>query len=216
MQRDPESAEPGRGSFDVHPATTLLRDILDLTGDFERHLGRELTVNPTDLEAMEELIRDGALSPTELARRLNMSTAAVTTVVDRLTAVGHVSREPNPDDRRGILVVPRPDSVRKAMATVMPMILGMDGVIAGFDAAERDTITAYLRAVADVYRAQLAPGAGAVSAPGAASSSGAASVPGTASVPGAASLSGAASVPDTASSSSTASTSSAASAPDAP
>ena len=158
MQRVPESAAPGRGSFAVHPATTLLRDILDLTGDFERHLGRALTVNPTDLEAMEELIRDGALSPTELARRLNMSTAAVTTVVDRLTAVGHVSREPNPDDRRGILVVPRPESVRKAMATLMPMILGMDAVVSGFDEAERETITAYLRAVADVYRAQLSPG----------------------------------------------------------
>jgi len=157
MQRVPETAAPGRGSFAVHPATTLLRDILDLTGDFERHLGRALTVNPTDLEAMEELIRDGALSPTELARRLNMSTAAVTTVVDRLTAVGHVSREPNPDDRRGILVVPRPESVRKAMATLMPMILGMDAVVSGFDEAERETITAYLRAVADVYRAQLSP-----------------------------------------------------------
>jgi len=161
MQREPDSAEPGRGSFAVHPATTLLRDILDLTGDFERHLGRALTVNPTDLEAMEELIRDGALSPTELARRLNMSTAAVTTVVDRLTAVGHVSREPNPDDRRGILVVPRPESVRKAMATLMPMILGMDAVVSGFDEDERDTITAYLRAVADVYRAQLSPAAAA-------------------------------------------------------
>ncbi|WP_411699762.1 MarR family winged helix-turn-helix transcriptional regulator [Conyzicola sp.] len=155
MQRDPDSAAPGRGSFDVHPATTLLRDILNLTGDFERHLGRELTVNPTDLEAMEELIRDGALSPTELARRLHMSTAAVTTVVDRLTAVGHVSRERNPDDRRGILVVPHPDSVRKAMGTLMPMILGMDAVIGGFDDAEQDTITAYLERVADVYRAQL-------------------------------------------------------------
>lgn len=166
MQREPESAEPGRGSFDVHPATTLLRDILDLTGDFERHLGRQLTVNPTDLEAMEELIRDGALSPTELARRLNMSTAAVTTVVDRLTAVGHVSREPNPDDRRGILVVPRADSVRKAMATLMPMILGMDAVLAGFDEAERDTITDYLGRVADVYRAQLEPAADASAADG--------------------------------------------------
>ena len=157
MQREPESAAPGRGSFVVHPATTLLRDILDLTNDFEAHLGRELSVNATDLEAMEELIRDGALSPTELARRLNMSTAAVTTVVDRLTAVGHVSRERNPDDRRGVLVVPQPDSVRQAMSTLMPMILGMDGVLAAFDDAERDTITAYLGKVADVYRAQLAP-----------------------------------------------------------
>jgi DNA-binding MarR family transcriptional regulator len=166
MQRDPDSAAPGRGSFEVHPATTLLRDILDLTADFERLLQRELTVNPTDLEAMEELIRDGALSPTELARRLNMSTAAVTTVVDRLTAVGHVSREPNPDDRRGVLVVPQPDSVRKAMTTLMPMILGMDAVLADFGDAERDTITAYLRGVVDVYRARLSAAADAASVTG--------------------------------------------------
>jgi len=147
---------PGeRGSFAVHPATALLREILDLTGDFERHLGRELTVNPTDLEAMEELIRDGALSPTELARRLGISTAAVTTVVDRLSAVGHVTREPNPADRRGVLVVPSPASVQKAMATLMPMILGMDRVLGEFDESERSTITAYLGRVADTYREQL-------------------------------------------------------------
>ena len=155
MQRDGDAPLTGRGSFAVHPATTLLRDILDLTDEFERHLGRELTVNQTDLEAMEELIRDGALSPTELARRLGMSTAAVTTVVDRLTAVGHVTRERNPHDRRGILVVPNPSSVHKAMGTLMPMILGMDRVIGEFDAAERDAITAYLGRVAEVYRDQL-------------------------------------------------------------
>ena len=156
MQQNPGE----RGSFAVHPATALLREILDLTGEFEKHLGRELTVNPTDLEAMEELIRDGALSPTELARRLGISTAAVTTVVDRLTAVGHVSREPNPADRRGILVVPSPASVQKAMTTLMPMILGMDRVLGDFDDDERSTITAYLGRVAGVYRDQLPePGA---------------------------------------------------------
>jgi DNA-binding MarR family transcriptional regulator len=159
MQREHDRAQaappPGRSAFTVHPATTLLRDILDLTTEFERHLGRELTVNPTDLAAMEELIRDGALSPTELAGRLGLTTAAVTTAVDRLTAVGHVSRQPNPADRRGILVVPSPDSVRRAMSTLMPMILGMDRVLGEFDEAERDTITAYLGRVADVYREQL-------------------------------------------------------------
>ena len=156
MQRDDSGATGGqRGSFDVHPATTLLREILDLTTEFERHLGRQLTVNPTDLEAMEHLIRDGALSPTELSRRLGVSTAAVTTVVDRLVAVGHVSRQPNPSDRRGILIEPDPRSVRKAMTTLMPMILGMDGVLADFDETSRATITAYLERVADVYRAQL-------------------------------------------------------------
>jgi DNA-binding MarR family transcriptional regulator len=158
MQRDSGHSTGERGSFDVHPATTLLREILDLTTEFERHLGRELTVNPTDLEAMEHLIRDGALSPTELARRLGVSTAAVTTVVDRLVAVGHVSRQPNSADRRGILIEPDPRSVGKAMATLMPMILGMDGVLDDFDEAAQATITEYLTRVAGVYRAQLPEG----------------------------------------------------------
>jgi DNA-binding MarR family transcriptional regulator len=154
MQRH-EGPGAARGSFDVHPATTLLRDILDLTTAFERHLGSELTVNPTDLEAMEHLIRDGSLSPTELARRLGLTPAAVTTVVDRLIAVGHVTREPNPRDRRSVLIAANPDSVRRAMSTLMPMILGMDSVLGEFDEAEKSTITAYLARVADVYRAQL-------------------------------------------------------------
>jgi DNA-binding MarR family transcriptional regulator len=157
MQRNEPPAGPQRGSFDVHPATTLLRDILDLTTAFERHLGGELTVNPTDLEAMEHLIRDGSLSPTELARRLGVTPAAVTTVVDRLIAVGHVTREPNPRDRRSVLISPEPDSVRRAMAMLMPMILGMDSVLRDFDDAQKETITAYLARVADVYRTQLPP-----------------------------------------------------------
>ena len=135
--------------------TALLRDILDDTGEFEAHVGRELDVNPTDLQAMEHLISSGPLSPTELARRLGISTAAVTAVVDRLVAVDHVSRAKHPTDRRGVLVVPAPNSVAKAMSTLMPMIMGIDQVLDDFSAAEQATIAAYLERVLEVYRAQL-------------------------------------------------------------
>ncbi len=150
-----ESRRGSRESVRVHPATARLREILELTEAFEKHLGDELTVNATDLEAMEQLIIDGPLGPTDLARRLGVSTAAATTVVDRLAALGHVSRQPNPSDRRGILVVPEPRSVEKAMATLMPMILGIDRVLLDFSADEQATITAYLDKVAAAYRAQL-------------------------------------------------------------
>ena len=135
--------------------TALLRDILDVTDEFEAPVGRELDVNPTDLQAMEHLISSGPLSPTELARRLGISTAAVTAVVDRLVAVDHVSRAKHPTDRRGVLVVPAPNSVAKAMSTLMPMIMGIDRVLDDFSAAEQATIAAYLERVLEVYRAQL-------------------------------------------------------------
>ena len=143
------------GPARVHDATTLLRDIREVGAAFEAHLGQQLTVNPTDLEAMEHLIQDGPLTPTDLSRRLGVSTAATTTIIDRLTAVGHVERVPNPADRRGILVVPAPASVERAMGAIMPMVMGIDRVLTEFSDAEKAVITDYLTRVVAVYRAQL-------------------------------------------------------------
>lgn len=135
--------------------TRLIREFLDLSEDFEAHLGRELTVNPTDLQAMQHLIMGGPLSPTDLSRRLGISTAATTAVVDRLVAVGHAHREQHPTDRRGVVIVPEPASVGRAMSALMPMILGIDAVLDEFDADEQATITDYLERVLEAFRAQL-------------------------------------------------------------
>lgn len=140
---------------DVGRATQLLREILDVSEEFENHVGHELAVNPTDLQAMQHLIMSGPLGPTVLAKRLGISTAAVTSVVDRLVSVGHATRTQHPTDRRGIVVVPNPASVDRAMGTLMPMIMGIDRVLTEFDDDERETITAYLERVLEVYRAQL-------------------------------------------------------------
>ena len=139
----------------IRRPTELVREVRDVSQEFELHVGRQLTVNPTDLQAMEHLIQSGPLSPTELARRLDISTAAATTVVDRLTALGHTTRTQHPTDRRGIVVAPTPGSVAKAMSTLMPMIAGIDQVLDEFDEQQQATITDYLERVLAVYRAQI-------------------------------------------------------------
>ena len=139
----------------AHRATEMLRDLIDVSDEFEAHVGRKLTVNPTDLQAMEHLIGFGPLSPTDLSKRLGISTAATTAVIDRLVALDHASRTQHPTDRRGIVVVPNPRSVERAMGTLMPMIMGIDGVLDEFDADAQATITRYLERVLEVYRSQL-------------------------------------------------------------
>ena len=146
---------PQRGSITVDEITGLLRDFREITTEFEQRLGQQLTVNPTDLAAMEHLIQDGPLTPTELARRVGVTTAAMTTSIDRLTAVGHVTRSPNPADRRGVLVVPAPASVGKAMGMLLPMIMGIDRVLDSYDEVQREVIASYLREVVEVYRSHL-------------------------------------------------------------
>ncbi len=151
----PDQQTPSFG--ESHAATLLLRELLDVTVDFERSLGDELAVNPTDLSAMQHLIVAGPLSPTALAERLELSSAAVTTVVDRLEALGHVHRSPNPDDRRGTLVVPEPASVGRAMGRIVPMVTEVDQAIHAFDDAEKEVITRYLSRVVEAYRGHAAP-----------------------------------------------------------
>lgn len=141
----------------VRRATVLLRELLELSDDFERHLGRELTVNPTDLDAMEHLLMSGPLGPSELSRRLGISTASTTKVVDRLVELGHVRREAHPSDRRSVLVVPTESSRARALGVLMPMIQGIDAELDAFSHEDQATITDYLERVVDVYRDHIGP-----------------------------------------------------------
>lgn len=136
-------------------ATELIREFFEVSQEFEAHVGRQLTVNPTDLQAMEHLIQSGPLSPTDLSKRLGISTAATTSVVDRLVALDHASRTQHPTDRRGVVVVPNPRSVERAMGTLMPMIMGVDGVLDEFTDEQQEVVTQYLERVLTVYRSHL-------------------------------------------------------------
>jgi DNA-binding MarR family transcriptional regulator len=142
----------------VRRSTQLLREILDTSKEFQLHVGRELTVNATDLAAMEFILMGGAMGPTELAKRLGLTTAAVTTVVDRLVALGHVTRAPHPYDRRAVVVEATADSTRRAMSTIMPVVRAIETALDEFDDGEEAVIERYLTRVADAYRSQLPAG----------------------------------------------------------
>jgi DNA-binding MarR family transcriptional regulator len=145
---------PG-GRFQPHEASLLMRHILVIDHDIERQLGRELGVNSTDLDAMQHLMRHGRLSPSELAQRLGISTAAATVAIDRLVRVGHVTREPHPTDRRRLLVVPRPESVQKAMGSLMPMIRETNALLDDYTDGERAAITDYLARTLAIMQRRL-------------------------------------------------------------
>lgn len=143
-QLPPDFPEPA-------PIPMLIRDIFQLSQRFERRLGASLSVNTTDLSAMEHLMQDGPMTPSELATRLEMSTAATTHVIDRLVAVGHVERRPHPVDRRKIVVVPAPASVARAFEELAPMIAGVGAAADAYSPEEQAVIAGFLRSVVDLY-----------------------------------------------------------------
>lgn len=158
-----EGERDARGDLrNLHEASVLLRRILTLTDEVERQLAGELQVNATDFDAMQHLIQSGPLSPSELAARLGITTAAATLAIDRLVKVGHVSRQPHPGDRRRLLVVPAEESVRRAIGRLLPMIRDTDQLIDRYSDAEQAAITDYLTRTAGILERTLgvdAPGA---------------------------------------------------------
>jgi DNA-binding MarR family transcriptional regulator len=68
-------------------------------------------VNRTDLRILGTLLH-GALTAGEVAAAVHLSPAAATTAIQRLVARGHLTREPDPADRRRA-VVALTDSARE-------------------------------------------------------------------------------------------------------
>ena len=91
-------------------------------------------------------VRDGApqpagsSTPSELAQQLGVTSSAATFIVDRLAALGHVSREPHPGDRRKTVVSPSPESVRRVEGLIRPLATGLADYVASMTPAERTAV----------------------------------------------------------------------------
>lgn len=105
-------AHPGRSYWWDEDAVvkilSALRTFRHADQEMRRRVSADMDMNATDLQALQIVIageREGTpVSPRDLARRLHISTASTTKLLDRLTASGHLVRTPHPTDRRSIVV----------------------------------------------------------------------------------------------------------------
>jgi DNA-binding MarR family transcriptional regulator len=63
-----------------------------------------LGVGPTEMIALFHLFAEGTSTPTELANRLQITTASVTELMERLSRAGLAQRSPHPHDRRKVIL----------------------------------------------------------------------------------------------------------------
>jgi MarR family transcriptional regulator, organic hydroperoxide resistance regulator len=67
----------------------------------------------TDTQCINVLELVGPTTPGNLARSTGLTTGGVTVMLDRLEKAGYVKREPNPQDRRSLLVRTNPRKLEK-------------------------------------------------------------------------------------------------------
>lgn len=88
-----------------------------------------------------------ALSPTEIARRLIISTASVTSLLDTLERRGLVERRPDPDDRRRLLIAITPAAQRLVQQYVPQVVALQAAVMEDIDEHDRQQVIAVLRRI---------------------------------------------------------------------
>lgn len=80
-----------------------------------------LGMSQTDLECLDVLNVNGPITAGRLAALTGLTTGAVTGLVDRLEAAGFVRREPDPGDRRRVIVRPLPEANERIGPLYAPM-----------------------------------------------------------------------------------------------
>jgi DNA-binding MarR family transcriptional regulator len=113
------------------------------TQAFDDAVGRALGLNPTDLRGLDWLA-DGPKSAGELSAGTGLSSAATTTLIDRLVAKGFVERVPDPSDRRRVLVRMTADGGRRVAPFYGPLVAAGAKLLEGISAVEIERMAAWL------------------------------------------------------------------------
>lgn len=104
---------------------------------------REHSLSANEQLVIAFLVGDGPLTPTVLSERVGLSTAGISTLVDRLESLQFVQRRPSPDDGRRVLVTP----TKKAMRARMGLDVVHAEVARSVPAADHDAVLRYLASV---------------------------------------------------------------------
>lgn len=123
---------------------------------FSQAVAERVGLNPTDLEALAILQREGPVPAGRLAELTSLTTGAVTGVIDRLERKGYVRRVPDPADRRRVIVRVKADAVDR---DVMPLYAGIaeatSALIAELSDRDQELILDFLRNAGAVAAEQI-------------------------------------------------------------
>jgi DNA-binding MarR family transcriptional regulator len=124
-----------------------------------RALAERAGMHPTDFECVDVLDWTGPIPAGELARRVGLTSGAITGVIDRLERGGWVRRTSDPTDRRRVIVelLPGPpERHRDVMPFFAVLAEEMNEINERYDDDQLDAITDWLRRANDAIERSTA------------------------------------------------------------
>src|SRR6266487_3631524 len=114
-------------------------------------------VGLSDFAVLEMLLHKGPQPVNEIGRRIELTSGAITTAVDRLESRGLVAREAHPSDRRARIVRLTAAGEQQAAKIFASHKAAMDSAARGLSKTERATLIELLRKLGTSAGTQAAP-----------------------------------------------------------
>jgi DNA-binding MarR family transcriptional regulator len=126
----------------------MLRALVMESNRFLEIFSAAHALHPTDMTALH-LIMTAPMTPGTLAKALNLSASATTSVLDRLEKAGHVTRERDPDDRRRVELQVLDRATALAAAFFQPLAREYAAVWDEMSDADRQVVARFLVATTE-------------------------------------------------------------------
>jgi DNA-binding MarR family transcriptional regulator len=116
-----------------------------------------LGLNPSDHKVADILaLEEGPVTPGRLAELTGLTTGAITGVLDRLESAGFVAREPDPADRRRIILRLLPGRVPEVIALFGPIGMRLQQLCAEYTTEELSLVLEFMEKRTELVRASAA------------------------------------------------------------
>jgi len=123
---------------------------------FHETVARRLNMSAAESRCLGVLHEMGVATPGQLAQATGLTTGAITGIVDRMEKAGYARREPNPDDRRSLLVrATQPEKVAAILRPIYDSLSKAMGEMAGnYTPEQLEVIGRYLAETTAVLKAE--------------------------------------------------------------
>jgi DNA-binding MarR family transcriptional regulator len=128
----------------VNTLVAALRELRTQLALLNRRIGSRLELRDGDLDLLELIARLGPMGPSALARHAGLHPATMTGVLDRLEKGGWLTRERDPQDRRGVVLHMRHERIAEIFALYGGMLQAVDTLCADYTDEELKVITNFL------------------------------------------------------------------------
>jgi DNA-binding MarR family transcriptional regulator len=117
-----------------------------------RHLvGETLGVNVTDMECLAVIYFKGLATPSQLSRYTGLTSGATTAMLDRLERARLIERRPNPQDRRGTLIVLQKGASNDVDAMFASVREAIDRLTSSYTENELELLADYFRKLVTLW-----------------------------------------------------------------